>query len=375
MPKVWFTNIFLCNGPDGRLVTTKVLDFGIARIMGRAGDSSTLLDLTRLGTPAYMSPEAIQCSPDIDGRADVYGFGVLMFEVLTGKVPFPGEPGIELFARILTEPPPKLTEYRPDLPPEVVQIVDRALAKEAAERFPDMDHLIRAIEDKLLLSQQVPRALTPMQGTFLAHLIESKANSALPTGGAVMKKEPSGPVRQSETKVLYSLAGQHGIDGASAAARKRFQTTNIVNRVRQLPTSFANLTRLPHGRTAIGGGLVLVFTMTVWLAVAARSNGHAIGKGQSSLPAAPTHGPQVTPLPTSEMLQAPVQIPLRATPPIASAATTTAPPSLRTNTRTSMQLSSRHAARKDPAARLPRATSPPHRSPAPRAGWLLPTDF
>jgi serine/threonine protein kinase len=51
-----------------------------------------------------MAPEAIEFSPDIDGRADVYGFGVLFFEALTGKLPFPGPPGLELFKRILTDP-------------------------------------------------------------------------------------------------------------------------------------------------------------------------------------------------------------------------------------------------------------------------------
>ena len=372
-------NIFLCNGPDGRLVTTKVLDFGIARMMGRTGESSTALDiLARLGTPAYMSPEAIQCSPDIDGRADVYGFGVLMFEVLTGQVPFPGQPGTELFARILTDPPPKLTEYRPDLPPEVVQIVDRALAKEAAERFPDMDHLIRAIEDKLLLPTQVPRTLTPMLGSFLTHFIESKSNDAIPTVGVDVKKEPSRPVGQSETKVLYSLAGQHGIDGASAVARKRPELRDTVNGARHLLTSITGLRRLRHWRAAISGGLVLVFTVTVWLTVAPRSNGHAVDKGHASPPSAPTLGPQVTPLPAKEMLQAPVDVvqkPLRGTPPIANAAMRTESPTPRIIARPSAHLPSQGVLRKDPVARRPRTTSPPHRFQAPRAGWLSPTDF
>jgi serine/threonine protein kinase len=63
--------------------------------------------LAMFGTPAYMAPEAIEFSPNIDGRADVYGFGVLFFEALTGKLPFPGPPGLELLKRILTEPPPR----------------------------------------------------------------------------------------------------------------------------------------------------------------------------------------------------------------------------------------------------------------------------
>jgi serine/threonine protein kinase len=80
-------NIFLCTDADGTVLTSKVLDFGIATMMGRARRESTALDpIVRMGTPTYMSPEAIQCSPDVDGRTDIYGFGVIMFEALTGTI-------------------------------------------------------------------------------------------------------------------------------------------------------------------------------------------------------------------------------------------------------------------------------------------------
>jgi len=87
-------NIFICIGPDGHILTTKVLDFGISVMMERVVDTSAGASLAlEMGTPAYMAPEHISGERRIDERADVYGFGVLLYEALSGQLPFPGEPG------------------------------------------------------------------------------------------------------------------------------------------------------------------------------------------------------------------------------------------------------------------------------------------
>jgi len=402
-------NIFLCSGPDGRLLTTKVLDFGIATMTGRAGEPSTADLLVRLGTPAYMSPEAIQCSPNIDGRADVYGFGVLIFEALTGKLPFPGEPGPELFMRILTDPAPKVTEFRPDLPVEVVTILDRALAKDANERYPDMEHFIRAVEDNLL--PPLPRALTPMHGMFLSQPLESTSSSAIATPGAVSKKEPSGRVHQGETKVLFSLPGlpehgqrrKHRTAKTSLVLRKRLLQATIVNHLQRLLTYLTGFGRLlrrrTHRRTAVGAGIAVVLVATACLAVAARPSRRGMDKRQSSSSShlAPSaHGPQITitPLPSTptptplpapiasspfgssegsedvqESLQPVPTLPRRTLPPVRTA-TNTVPPSVRPQ-----PLSSRRVSPHDASAHRPRTAASPDLLSAPRAGTLSATDF
>ena len=109
-------NIFICIGPDGRIVTTKVLDFGISVIVERVMDPlAGPVPGLAMGTPAYMSPEHILGAAHVDERADVYGFGVLLYEALTGQTPFPGEPGPALFDRVLHKPAPPVTLFRPDL--------------------------------------------------------------------------------------------------------------------------------------------------------------------------------------------------------------------------------------------------------------------
>jgi serine/threonine-protein kinase len=199
-------NIFLCVGPDGRLVTTKVLDFGISVMMEKAFDSSAAtVQLNTLGTPAYMSPEHIAGAPDIDARADVYGFGVLFFEALTGQPPFAGEPGPALLMRILSESPPRLNQMRPDLSPAVVRIIECAMAKEANDRFPTLDHFIGAVEDHLLPSSSLPRTLTPLAGVPLFTMRESSSGVADSVVQVIRRAEPSGLHEINETRALYTL--------------------------------------------------------------------------------------------------------------------------------------------------------------------------
>jgi len=199
-------NIFLCIGPDGRIVTSKVLDFGISVVMERAidrklaaADASGKAGL--FGTPAYMSPEHAESSPTIDARADVYGFGVLLFEALTGQRPFPGEPSAELFVRIISEPPPKVSQFRPDVPAELVAIVDRALAKRPGDRYQNLDHFIGAVEEQLAPTSSLSRALTPFAGIPLPPLVDVKATGQV----ALVPHDPLAP-NSNETKMLYGLS-------------------------------------------------------------------------------------------------------------------------------------------------------------------------
>jgi Protein kinase domain. len=255
------------------------------------------------GTPAYMAPEAIEFSPNIDGRADVYGFGVLFFEALTGKLPFLGQPGLDLLRRILTDPAPKVTLYRPDLPSEVVDIIDCALAKDADDRFPDMEHLIRATEDRLLTLLPAPRALTPISGPSITPPAESNSGAAVPEVQSTNKKEPSGRAHLSETRALYSLASEtlRATDRAVIAQRMKLSPANRVTRTRRKHVSLPDSWRLFNRRAAIGAALVVFSIVTAWVAVPASSSDNGVGRAQSSSSSAipaPARGPLAIPLPS-----------------------------------------------------------------------------
>jgi len=199
-------NIFLCIDPDGRLITTKVLDFGISVIREKSVDGAQVTQiLATHGTPAYMSPEHISGAPDIDGRADVYGFGVLFFEALTGQLPFLGDPGPALLVRILNEPAPKITLFRPDLPQQMVDIVHRAMAKDANDRFATLNDFVRAIEDHILPPSTLPRSLTPMAGVPMFTMSEQRSGLADPVVQVLRRGEASGLHEINETMALFTL--------------------------------------------------------------------------------------------------------------------------------------------------------------------------
>jgi eukaryotic-like serine/threonine-protein kinase len=123
-------NVIL-NG-DGR---AKVTDFGIARSLDVQGVTHSG---AVLGTSNYIAPEQASGQP-VDRTTDVYSLGVVLFELLTGEVPFPGESFVAVAMQHVSEPPPSVLEVRPDVPVRVARAVDRALEKAPAERFPTMD--------------------------------------------------------------------------------------------------------------------------------------------------------------------------------------------------------------------------------------------
>src|SRR5689334_17993538 len=126
--------------PQNVLVTedgeAKVTDFGIARSLDvEHGVTQTG---TVLGTSNYLSPEQASGKPTTPAT-DVYSLGVVVYELLTGDVPFPGENFVAVAMKHLNEQPPDLLEQRPDVPLRLAAAVDRALEKDPARRFPSMD--------------------------------------------------------------------------------------------------------------------------------------------------------------------------------------------------------------------------------------------
>lgn len=124
----------------------KVLDFGISKAM-RADDELGRLTQTGmvLGTPLYMSPEQARGDEDIDHRIDVYALGVILYECLTGEVPFRGSNYLGILADVRTRDAVPPRELRPELSPAVERVVLRAMAKERAQRYPSMAELATAL--------------------------------------------------------------------------------------------------------------------------------------------------------------------------------------------------------------------------------------
>jgi serine/threonine protein kinase/Tfp pilus assembly protein PilF len=126
----------------------KILDFGLAKLAGQSGLTKAG---TTLGTAAYMSPEQTY-GQDVDHRADIWAFGVVLYEMLTGQLPFKGEYEQAVIYSILNETPQPIASLRANVPTELERIVNLCLAKKATDRYQQMTELLadlRALKETL----------------------------------------------------------------------------------------------------------------------------------------------------------------------------------------------------------------------------------
>ncbi len=138
------SNLFLTTRGDGRPLV-KVLDFGISKLATQEGEGELTETLAILGSPGYMAPEQIRNAKHADHRADVWGFGVVLFRLLTRAPAFEGEGAMGLCAAILSDPPKKLRALRPELPAELEAVIARCLEKDPVQRFQSVTDLARAL--------------------------------------------------------------------------------------------------------------------------------------------------------------------------------------------------------------------------------------
>ena len=130
---------------DGRAERVALLDFGIARLTA----VSQVMTRTGMvmGTPGYMAPEQARGERDVTRAADVFSLGCVLFECLTGQPPFAADHLMAVLARIFFDEPPKLRRVRPEMPEAVEALLEKMLAKSAADRLPDAAALLAALDD------------------------------------------------------------------------------------------------------------------------------------------------------------------------------------------------------------------------------------
>ena len=177
-------NIFLVTR-DGRPDFVKVLDFGLAKLTHTSGSvpAYTTDAGMVMGTPYYMSPEQCEGRAQLDHRTDIYSLGVILFEMLTGQVPFAGDGYGEVMTKHISLPPPAARKFVPDLPIALEAILSRALAKDPDARFQTMLEF-----REVLLSTE--SALSPPPAPALGRGPERGPSGSLPLGATILAPMP-----------------------------------------------------------------------------------------------------------------------------------------------------------------------------------------
>jgi serine/threonine-protein kinase len=185
--------------------TVKVLDFGLAvrrsdPQLGVAMESTLTADGQLVGTPAYMAPEQVR-GLAVDERTDLFSFGALVYEMLTGRLPFEGRTVADTLSAILRDDPPPLATVRPDAPAALVRIVERCLAKDPAARFASCEEVSAALR----------QAVSGLERTTKVHLTSSADVVAAP------------PPPKRSKRWIAALAGAIAIGAGAIAAAGTFR--------------------------------------------------------------------------------------------------------------------------------------------------------
>ncbi|MFO0712048.1 MAG: serine/threonine-protein kinase [Sandaracinus sp.] len=225
-------NLFLAKA--GEAVVVKVLDFGIAR--PAAPEASALTHtMQTLGTPHYMSPEQVRSAKNVDARCDVYAMGVILFQVVTGRLPFEGPSATAIIAAIVTEDPPTIRSLRPDVPPLVSEVIQRAMSRRVEDRFADAralrEALVAARRGETLPGVEIGR----ISVTAPTVVMDSQSTAKSGAEATAPKKAP--PPSRTGRRGFFALFGMLGTAAAAGLAFLATQRTGSAPSVADLAPS------------------------------------------------------------------------------------------------------------------------------------------
>ncbi|MEW1955024.1 protein kinase [Terrabacter sp. NPDC080008] len=265
--------------PDG---TVKVTDFGIAQAKGLASLTETG---TVMGTAAYVAPEQAQGRPSTPAT-DLYSLGVLLFQMLTGAVPFEGDTPVAVAMRHLDEPMPLPSSRVADLPAKLDEVVTRATAKKPADRYRDADAMADALRGREQLADAATQAMPLAEPTAVLGAPDDRAAArpAAGSGTAVMPAVGAGLAAAAVAAGADAGSGPASADGATGGTAVR-PASGQAAAPTATPTRSTSRSRRRQGPGPLvwGLGAVVVVLLAALVFALLRPSGTG---------SAPTAGPQ-----------------------------------------------------------------------------------
>ena len=299
-------NLFCVRGADGRLFI-KVIDFGISKLttFNAPGAGAMTKTSAIMGSPLYMSPEQMQSSRDVDARTDIWALGVVLYEFLSGRVPFTGNTMAEIIIQVATHSPASVRALRPDLPKGLEGVVHRCLEKDRGRRYRHIGELAVA------LLPYAPRTaaadVEKIAGIVQARAFPAPVPSAPPpdahragegTATATsLGRTTAGPRRSSGRWLVLGGAVVVGVAAAGAVVARRVREEDAT--VRDTPPATAqaggpsSAAVLPPSSTpaSIPAEAPVVTSMAGYdagvVAPAASANSEKRATGHTAVPSAP----------------------------------------------------------------------------------------
>jgi serine/threonine-protein kinase len=317
-------NIFLSE--SGGAIVPKLLDFGIAQSLREEFSSDEII----AGTPAYMAPELVIDPQERDVRSDLWSLGVVLFECLTGRLPFDGKTPSQMFSAICHDEPIAIEQLRPDLSNELTQLVMRCLARAPSKRFETGRALLEALEgvrDQLCRksTSRVRWRSTLAPGTLRAP--KPTLPRALRDPELVVTSDDVAAVadskRSASTSVAISASDRSAALEAKPAAATPLATSEPPAKIVTVTGTVAARSKLP-ARATVALALALAALAVIPLLFSQRRRSDTAPRSPSVVPV--RDAPSAHPEPRAAVTAAPVSV-IHATP-VAEPAPLVAAPTL-----------------------------------------------
>lgn len=231
-------NVFLTERDNGQLLV-KLLDFGVSKLIGEASGSARITGIgTPIGTPLYMAPEQAEGKEDVDGRADVWSLGAMMYESLSGELPFPDRGSYQgTLVGILTSRPQPLHDVAPWVPQPLAAVIDEMLVHNRDARIPD------ALTVAQRLISAFPQVLPDGTGKHTAVILSKPADAVDATGDTEVFSSSGMPpsVRPRASESAETLADTTGTSTPLELPSDHMPTLHNAERITPAAPSDASL--------------------------------------------------------------------------------------------------------------------------------------